>query len=272
MSSYLFNRWTLVSVGIVVGFAYYYNQKSGITNPIRQHTLFGDLRRRAVVIGATGATGSSLVHQLLTSNEWGKVTIIHRRLLDISKMDLTQQQQSKLHQHVVNMEQLVTEENIKLFKDHDITFCTLGTTRSIAKTAENWRKVDVHMVRDAAIASKKAGIRHFSLLTSASANANMWANNWKIFHGLLYLKSKGEIENEIMFAQFIRTSIFRPGLLHRGDKARLVEKVFSYMLRGTPVQDVARAMIYDAESTNTSDVVEVPVIYEAKDIQYLAKL
>ena len=141
--SYLFNRWTLVSFGIVIGFAYYYNNtnKRAITSPIRQHLVFNNMRRSAVVIGATGATGNTLVHQLLTSNEWGKVTIIHRRELDTSNMQLTEQELSKLQQHTVNMEQLLTDENVELFKDHDVTFSVIGTTRGKAGSAENWRKV-----------------------------------------------------------------------------------------------------------------------------------
>ena len=144
MSAYVFNRWTLVSVGLVVGFAYFYHQKPGIRSPIREHVLLGNMRgmrRSAVVIGATGATGTSLVEQLLRSNEWGKVTIIHRRELSTDQMQLNADQLSKLTQHTVDMEQLTNDDTIELFKQHDVTFCTLGTTREIAKTAEQWRKV-----------------------------------------------------------------------------------------------------------------------------------
>lgn len=276
MSSYLLNRWTLVSVGIVIGFAYYYNRNSNTNSsggPLREHILFGDMRRSAVVIGATGATGTSLVQQLLKSKEWGKVTIIHRRELDVSNMELTNEQSAKLRQYTVDMQQLLTDDNVQLFRDHDVTFCTLGTTRANAGSASNWRKVDVGMVRDSALASKQAEIKQFSLLTSSGANANVWANDWKIFHPLLYMKSKGEIENEVMRMGFARTSIFRPGLLQRGKFARSEEKMFSSFLRGTPVQDVAKAMIYDAESTVIdAETAEPAVFYEVNDIQAVAKL
>ena len=64
------------------------------------------MRRRAVVIGGTGATGQTLVYQLLKSSEWGKVTIIHRRLLDTKYMnDLNKNELSKLKQYKVNMSQ-----------------------------------------------------------------------------------------------------------------------------------------------------------------------
>ena len=129
------------------------------------------------------------------------------------------------------------------------------------------------MVRDSAIASKKAGVSHFSLLTSRGANANVWASNWAIFHPLLYLKSKGEIENEVIGMGFARTSIFRPGLLRRGNAARWEEKLTSYFMKGTPVEDVAKVMIYDAESAEIeANKIESPVFYEEEDIQNVAKL
>ena len=127
------------------------------------------------------------------------------------------------------------------------------------------------MVRDSAIASKKANIHQFNLLTSSGANANMPANDWKMFHGLLYLKSKGEIENIVKDIGFERTSIFRPGLLNRGERAK-IEQMFYSIMSSTMVQDVARAMIYDAESTSIeAGQVEKAVVYEAKDIKDLVK-
>lgn len=239
--------------------------------PLRQHVLIGDMRRSAVVIGATGATGTCLVEQLLRSSEWGKVTVIHRRPLDISTMQLDDTQKLKLVQHSVNMEQLLSDENVQLFEDHDVTFCTLGTTRDAAGTADNFRKVDIGMVRDSAIASKKSGVGHFSLLTSSGANANVWSCDWKICHPLLYMKSKGEAENAVKELQFGKTSIFRPGLLNRGSAARGIETFWQKFVGSTPVADVAAAMIYDAESAIDHGIGD-PVIYEERDVQSLARM
>merc|ERR1712130_54299 len=185
---------------------------------------------------------------------------------DISQMELTADQSSKLVQHTVDMNKLVDDENIHLFADHDVTFCTLGTTRDAAGSAENFRKVDVEMTRDAAIASKKANVRQFNLLTSSGANANMPANEWKLFHGLFYLKSKGEIENIVKGIGFERTSIFRPGFLDRGKSDRFIERALIGIMPSTPIQDLAKAMIYDAESSVIEPgKIEKAVVYEEKD-------
>ena len=107
-------------------------------------------------------------------------------------------------------------------------------------TAEGFRKVDLYMVRDGAILSKKAGISQFSLLTSKGSNSNIWSNDWKISHPLLYFKVKGDAEQAVIKQKFKRTSIFRPGYLARdGDTGGLMTKL--------DVRDLAAIIIYDAE-------------------------
>jgi oxidoreductase len=238
--------------------------------PLRKHvTGVKQDGLSAVVIGGTGATGQSLVYFLLKSPEWSKVTTFGRRDLDLAKLPsnvgskkeevLTEEQIKKLTQHNIDMSKIVDEQ--KLFEGHDVTFCVLGTTRDTARTAENFRKVDFDMVRDAGIASKNAGIPHFSLMTSQGANANVWANEWKIGHGLYYLKIKGLIEKEIIDMKFPRTSIFRPGMLERPNSERWVDKISIFTK--THVAKVALVMMLDAESEPAdASAVETPVFYE----------
>jgi len=184
---------------------------------------------------------------------------------------LTPDELSKLTQHEVDMNALTNEDNIRLFENHDTCFCTLGTTRDGAGTAENFRKLEFFMVRDSAIACKKAHVNQFNLLTSQGANANLWASDWKIAHGLLYLKTKGEAENSVIEQKFPRTSIFRPGPLNRPGTDRLLEKLFAS--GGLHVSDLAKVMIMDAESTDVdSSVVETPLFYESNQLHEMATL
>ena len=134
-------------------------------------------------------------------------------------------------------------------------------------------QVDIGMVRDAAIASKRANVGHFSLLTSKGANAKVWANDWKVSHTLLYMRRKGVAENEVINVGFPRTSVFRPGMLNRGNRSRGYESLILNLMPATPVADVARAMIYDAESTpiDSDAATEKPVFYEEADVKFLAK-
>ncbi|MBF1309682.1 MAG: semialdehyde dehydrogenase, partial [Porphyromonadaceae bacterium] len=52
--------------------------------------------KRAWVLGATGATGTALVEQLLKGDEYSEVHVFVRRPLQL--------QHAKLHVHVVDME------------------------------------------------------------------------------------------------------------------------------------------------------------------------
>jgi len=247
--------------------------------------------RSAVVLGATGATGQYILCYLLRSPQWQKVSIIHRREIDLraisekTKIALSEQQKSKLCQHVVEMEKMCENEeaiqkNAALFKDHDVTFCVLGAIGT--SSADAFRTVDYGMVRDGGILSKHAGVPHFSLLTSQGSNHNLWANDWKLSRWLLILKIKGESEQNIIAKKFAKTSIFRPALLGRdGESGGVMNKL--------SVRDLASVMVYDAECDSVCDVSaqknasqneeekteektedkiedETVVIYEAKDI------
>ncbi len=98
----------------------------------------------------------------------------------------------------------MSEQASDAFVGADTVFCTLGTTRKVcamktggsageiislhacvlhafhgpshvqdAGSAEGFKKIDFEWVEAAAKIAKKAGCRHFSLLTAAGSNAGM---------------------------------------------------------------------------------------------------
>jgi len=60
-----------------------------------------------------------------------------------------------------------------------------------------------------------------------------------------------QAEEAVKAQGFDRVSIFRPGALDRGQKARWNERLASRLTTTTPVKDVARAMVLDAEANRT---------------------
>jgi len=126
-------------------------------------------------------------------------------------------------------------------------FCALGTTRAVAGSAEAFKKVDYEYVAAAGRAAKTAGVPHFGLVSAQGANANLWASDWKVFHGLLYAKTKGLAEKSIQDQNFSYVTIMRPGLLERGELDRPLEKVYGKILTSVPVSKVAAVLIADAE-------------------------
>ncbi len=162
------------------------------------------------------------------------------------------------------------EAHSSLFAGADAVFCTLGTTRGAAGSAAAMRRVDVEYVDKAAAAARAAGVPHFLLLTSQGANANVWYSELKPFHMLFYMRLKGEAEQAASSRAFPHTSIFRPGMLDRGDKARWSETIARALLPATHVRTVARAMIAVAEQQAAAPPAP-PTIYETPDIKRVAQ-
>merc|ERR1712129_434773 len=93
----------------------------------------------------------------------------------------------------------------------------------------------------------KAGIAHFSLCSSTGASAGIWAPDWKIGHGLLYLKVKGQAENAVIEQKMKRVSIFRPGALARDGNTE------GGVVSRLDVRVLAAVMVYDAECGDIVD-------------------
>eukprot|EP00729_Bicosta_minor_P021794 gene21794-10285_t len=175
---------------------------------------------KALVIGATGATGRSLVSKLVSMEAYSKVATIARRSVDLP-VDT-----DKLTQHVLDLATLDSQP--ELFRTYDVVFCALGTTRGAAGSA------DKDYVATSAKLAKENGVKHFSLLTSQGPTN--WPNlpKWLVrgVHPLLYAQTKWEAEQAVIAQQFERTSIFQPGLLDRrvdGADERGVETFLLYV-------------------------------------------
>ncbi|KAG7391257.1 Oxidoreductase htatip2 [Phytophthora boehmeriae] len=142
--------------------------------------------------------------------------------------------------------QIVTVDFEELHRDWknvpegiDAAFSCLGTTRKDAGSAEAFRKVDLEYVTTFAELAKGAGVPYFGLLTASNANKDSW---------FLYPQTKGEVEENVKRLSFERTSIFRPGLIDRGEKARTVESIASYILPSITTRAIAKGMTVDYES------------------------
>ena len=79
-------------------------------------------KKKAIIIGATGATGKQLLKQLLDSNYWDGITVITRRPVSDG------QGHGKLHEVIIN-----SFTDLSSTKDewhgHDVFFNCIGTTR-----------------------------------------------------------------------------------------------------------------------------------------------
>lgn len=151
----------------------------------------------AIIAGATGLIGSSLLQQLLDHPHYTKVTAIVRKEIAL--------QHPKLRQLVVDFDRLENyQEEIK----GDVVFCALGTTKSKTPDQTQYRKIDYQYPLDIAFMAHQNGASQYHLVSSLGANANS---------SVFYTRLKGEVERDLKTIPFKAIHIYRPSLLD-GDR------------------------------------------------------
>jgi uncharacterized protein YbjT (DUF2867 family) len=86
---------------------------------------------KALVLGATGATGKDLVEQLLKDKNYETVSVFVRKPMEIDN--------EKLETHIVDFEK---PENWQNLVQGDVAFSCMGTTLKNAGSKEAQKKVD----------------------------------------------------------------------------------------------------------------------------------
>lgn len=160
---------------------------------------------KALIIGATGATGQELVDELLTDKHYEKVIVFVRKP--------TGRKDPKLVEHVVDL------SNPDDYADQitgDVFFSCLGTTLKAAGSKENQWKIDFDIPAKFAAIAKQNNVDSFVLVSAFGASKES-----RIF----YSRMKGELEEKIVELSFKKTVIFKPGILKRPGSDRTGEKI-----------------------------------------------
>jgi uncharacterized protein YbjT (DUF2867 family) len=176
---------------------------------ITNHQLFKNMK--ALIIGATGATGKDLVNKLIEDKDFNEIHAFVRKPLEIKN--------EKLTFHIVDFEK---PETWKDLVTGDVAFSCLGTTLKDAGSKEAQHKVDYDYQLNFAKAAKENNVEDFVLVSAYGANPNS-----KIF----YSKMKGELEEEIKKLHFNKLTIFNPGMLERKNSTRTGEVLGSRIIK-----------------------------------------
>ena len=158
---------------------------------------------KALIIGATGATGKDLVTQLLADDTYSEVHCFVRKPLALTH--------PKLHDHVVNFD---TPEAWADLLHGDVAFSCLGTTLAVAGSKEAQWRVDYDYQYHFAQQCKANGVPTFVLVSAAMANAQS-----KVF----YNRMKGQLEDAVKALDFPSLLIFQPSVLIRSNNDRGAE-------------------------------------------------
>ena len=200
--------------------------------------MSGAEARAALIAGATGLVGGELLELLLADPAVARVRSLVRRP--------SGRQHAKLSEHVVDFGNLLATSALE--PPVDEAYCCLGTTMRAAGSRTAFRRVDHEYVT--AFARLALGLGAASLTVISSLGADPESRSF-------YLRTKGEVERELIGLAVPSLAILRPSLLlgerrelRAGERAgELALRLASPLLRGAlaryrPVhaRTVARAM------------------------------
>lgn len=194
---------------------------------------------KALVIGATGATGRDLVDLLLEDGTFEEVHIFVRRELPL--------RHEKLQTHIVDFDR---PQHWHRLVTGDVLFSCLGTTIKAAGTKEAQWKVDYNYQYQFAEAARANGVPTYVLVSSTGASSTS-----RVF----YSRMKGELEVAVKKLEFPSLTILQPPILDRIDSDRTGEKAGLKVItvlnkvgllksqRPLPTRELAQVMIRQAK-------------------------
>jgi uncharacterized protein YbjT (DUF2867 family) len=208
--------------------------------------------KTALVFGATGLVGQSVVVQLSDLPSYSRIRIFSRRSTGLAERP--------------KIEEIITDfsdpETLRSFVSGDELFICLGTTIKKAGTVKKMEEIDRDLpVKIASIASENA-VRALAVVSSLGASER--SSNY-------YLRIKGEMEKGILGLNFKTIIIGRPSLLlgERAEKrsgeslSKFVMKAFGKLLAGRLARyraingsDVAKALIRALTSMDGINILE----------------
>ena len=162
----------------------------------------------SLVIGSTGLIGKKLIFEL--SKKDSEIIAIARRSIN------------NLPENVnllkINFDDFLVNGSLP---SCDHIYICLGTTIKKAGSQSEFKKVDFDYCVSFAKKAREAGATKISLVSSVGANP--YVKNF-------YLKTKGEVEEEIKKIDFHYINIFRPSLLLGSrEENRFLEKIGQYL-------------------------------------------
>lgn len=218
------------------------------------------MKKRALILGATGLVGGHLVTFLLNDDRYERVTVFVRRSTGILHPKLTE--------HTVDFdnpgqwEALVTGDDL---------FSCLGTTIKKAGSKDAQYRIDYTYQYRTAKGAANNGVSTYVLVSSSGANPHS-----RIF----YSRIKGELDRDVKGLPFKTLCILKPSVLmgEREEKRRgesigvflgtilipLIPPLRKY--RPIPAETVAKAMIKAANDPDRRAISE----YELEEIFALA--
>lgn len=170
------------------------------------------MSKTAIILGATGLTGSMLLQLLLKDERYGHITLFSRNSCGIKDPKLTE--------YIVDLFQL--EQYKDKFKASEV-FCCIGTTKAKTSDKETYVKIDYGIPVSAASLCKQNNIETFVVISAMGAKKKS-----KIF----YNRTKGKMEAAVLDFNIKYTYILQPSLISgEREERRFGELVMKFFMK-----------------------------------------
>ena len=198
--------------------------------------------KTALIFGSSGLIGSQLFELIVNSNKYSNIKLFVRTELSNSnsKVEIIKTDFNNLENHK------------KSINGDDCFFC-IGTTRKNTPDKNEYIRIEYNLPVEVAKISKENLVNSFTYVSSLGANPNASS---------LYLKNKGQAEEDLKKLNFSKLSIVRPSIL-LGDRKenRIGEKIGIFVMKTLSPLFVGKFKKYKP----------IKVEYVAKTILYVAQ-
>jgi len=168
--------------------------------------------KTALIFGSSGLIGSQLLELIINSNKYSNIKLFVRTELSNSnsKVEIIKTDFNNLENHK------------KSIIGDDCFFC-IGTTRKKTPDKNEYIKIEYNLPVEVAKIAKENSVNSFTYVSSLGANPNASG---------LYLKNKGQAEENIKKLNFSKLFILRPSVL-LGDRKenRIGEKIGIFVMK-----------------------------------------
>lgn len=208
------------------------------------------MKKTAIILGASGLTGSELLNLLLKDDDYKKVIVFVRKQLTVNHQKL---------QQIICTPVLLEKEETNFIADE--VFCCIGTTIKKTPNKGEYKNIDIGIPFKAAELCKKNGINTLLVISALGANSNS---------SFFYNRVKGEMEQKVTNLKIDYTYMLRPSFIQGNRKEkRLGEllgtflfKLISPLLIGSlkkyrPIKakNIAKTMIHLAKAKPNNSII-----------------
>ncbi|CAM1354182.1 NAD(P)H-binding protein [Tenacibaculum insulae] len=164
------------------------------------------MKKTAIILGATGLTGNSLLHKLIEDDRYESIKLFSRTKIKHLPNKVTQ-----FIGDILNLKQFKTDFTA------DEVYCCIGTTAKKTPDKNAYKQIDFGIPVTAAKLSKENNIHTFLVVSALGANTKS---------SVFYNKTKGEMEQSVLHQKIKNTFILRPSLIGgKRKERRVLEKI-----------------------------------------------